>query len=309
MEYADLIALIALVAMEIVLGIDNIVFISVVTARLPDAQQRQARNIGLGLAMFFRIALLLTITWIMGLTSPAFTLTGLGVPVSWLPRPASHEAGHGHHAGTPAPADASEQPKSDQSPTESNDAPARINKEVNEVSWKDLILLLGGLFLIRSSVKEIHHKVEGVHEETHEPVKATFASVIGQILILDVIFSLDSVITAVGMVKHIWVMIVAVVIAVIVMMAFAGYVARFVERHPTVKMLALSFLLLIGVMLVADAAGTHIDKGYIYFAMAFSLGVEALNLRASAKAARRRAAENAKSDIAKKHEAKQPKKK
>ena len=300
MEYADLIALIALVAMEIVLGIDNIVFISVVTSRLPESEQRQARNIGLGLAMFLRIGLLLTITWIMGLTSPAFTLTGLGVPGSWLQE--SKRAEHGQHHTDTSPRAESSETKLAPSTSESEDDKQTgvVNKEVNEISWKDLILLLGGLFLIRSSVKEIHHKVEGVHDESHEPVKATFGSVIGQILILDVIFSLDSVITAVGMVKHIWVMIVAVVIAVFVMMAFAGYVARFVERHPTVKMLALSFLLLIGVMLVIDAAGQHIDKGYIYFAMAFSLGVEVLNLRAGSKAARRKAKENAKTAIAEK---------
>ncbi|QDU25767.1 Integral membrane protein TerC family protein [Anatilimnocola aggregata] len=251
----DAIALLALVAMEIVLGIDNIVFISVVTARLPESQQRQARNIGLALAMIMRIGLLLTITWIMQLTQPAFHWTDLHIPIEWLP---------GEH-----------------------------HEEINNVTWKDLILLAGGLFLIRSSVLEIHHKVEGVHDEHNEAKRASFGSVIGQIILLDVIFSLDSVITAVGMVKSIWVMITAVMIAVIVMMVFAGHVARFVERHPTVKMLALSFLLLIGVMLLAEGVGTHIDKGYIYFAMAFSLGVEALNLRASSKAARVRAAEAA----------------
>ncbi|WP_425617020.1 TerC family protein [Anatilimnocola sp. NA78] len=246
----DAIALLALVAMEIVLGIDNIVFISVVTARLPESQQKQARNIGLALAMIMRIGLLLTITWIMQLTQPAFHWTDLHIPIEWLP---------GDH-----------------------------HEEINNVTWKDLILLAGGLFLIRSSVLEIHHKVEGIHEETTDAKKASFNSIIGQIILLDIIFSLDSVITAVGMVKNIWVMVAAVVIAVIVMMIFAGHVARFVERHPTVKMLALSFLLLIGVMLLAEGVGTHIDKGYIYFAMAFSLGVEALNLRASGKAARRK---------------------
>jgi predicted tellurium resistance membrane protein TerC len=272
MHLTDAIALLALVAMEIVLGIDNIVFISVVTSRLPESQQRQARNIGLALAMIMRILLLLTIKWIIALKDPVFTLTTLGWPVAWLP-------------------------------TE-----AHPFREMNEVSWKDFILLLGGLFLIRSSVKEIHHKVEGGHDEAgHESSKASFGSVIGQIIVLDVIFSLDSVITAVGMVENIWVMIVAVIIAVFVMMAFSGYVARFVERHPTVKMLALSFLLLIGVMLVADAAGQHIDKGYIYFAMAFSLGVEVLNLRASSKAARRQAKENAKSEIAEKQQKKKKK--
>ncbi len=258
----DAIALLALVAMEIVLGIDNIVFISVVTSRLPEAQQRQARNIGLALAMIFRIALLLTITWIMQLTNPAFHLHDLGIPAEWFPKASGHS-------------------------------------EVDAVTWKDLILLVGGLFLIRSSVKEIHHKVEGVHDTEAKPVQASFSSVITQIVMLDIIFSLDSVITAVGMAESIWIMVSAVVIAVIVMMIFAGHVARFVEKHPTVKMLALSFLLLIGVMLVAEGVGTHIDKGYIYFAMAFSLGVELLNLRASAKAARRRA----EAKIAEKHAA------
>lgn len=197
--------------------------------------------------MVMRIGLLLTITWIMGLKNAAFEWTDLGIPTAWISKE--------HY------------------------------DEINQVSWKDLILLAGGLFLIRSSVLEIHHKVEGIHEETAEVKRASFGSIIGQIILLDIIFSLDSVITAVGMAKSIWVMITAVIIAVIVMMIFAGHVARFVERHPTVKMLALSFLLLIGVMLLAEGIGTHIDKGYIYFAMAFSLGVEALNLRAGGKAA------------------------
>jgi predicted tellurium resistance membrane protein TerC len=243
----DAIALIALTAMEIVLGIDNVVFISVVSSRLPLEEQRQARRVGLLAAMIMRILLLLTITWIMRLVQPIFTLSQLAVFGEWL----------------------------------------RHHREVNEVSWRDLILLVGGLFLIRSSVIEIHNKIEGGHEEHGGPKKATFRSAIFQIAILDIIFSLDSVITAVGMAESIWVMIVAVVLAVGVMMIFAGTVSRFVERHPTVKMLALSFLLLIGVMLVAEAIGTHINKGYIYFAMAFALLVEGLNLWAKASAARR----------------------
>jgi predicted tellurium resistance membrane protein TerC len=278
----DAIALLALVAMEIVLGIDNIVFISVVTSRLPEAQQRQARNIGLALAMIFRIALLLTITWIMQLTHPAFHLHDLGVPAAWFPKHTT-QSRVDPHAKTEDAA--------------KSEVVAEAHSEIDAVTWKDLILLVGGLFLIRSSVKEIHHKVEGMHDTNAEPVQASFNSVIIQIVMLDIIFSLDSVITAVGMAESIWIMVTAVVIAVGVMMVFAGHVARFVERHPTVKMLALSFLLLIGVMLVAEGVGTHIDKGYIYFAMAFSLGVEMLNLRASAKAARRRAAAN----IAEKH--------
>ena len=236
------IALIALTAMEIVLGIDNIVFISVVTARLPADQQPRARYIGLGLAMGLRILLLLALTAIMRLTHDAFQLSDLGLFGSWLQK----------HA------------------------------EIDRVTWKDLIMLGGGLFLIRSSVTEIHDKVEGHTEEKAAAAPATFGGVLFQICLLDIIFSLDSVLTAVGMAKDIWVMVAAVVIAVGVMMVFSGYVAEFVEKHPTVKMLALSFLLLIGVMLVAEGIGTHIDKGYIYFAMAFAVGVEVLNLRVRA---------------------------
>jgi predicted tellurium resistance membrane protein TerC len=247
----DLIALVALTAMEIVLGIDNIVFISVVSSRLPGDQQKLARQIGLLAAMGTRIVLLLAITWIVQAKEPFFSLTGLplpGVLSEWL----------------------------------------KEHQEINGISVRDLIVLAGGLFLIWSSVREIHHKVEGAHEEHLAPKKVTFRSVIIQIAILDLVFSLDSVITAVGMAESIWVMITAVIISVGVMMVFAGPVSAFVEKHPTVKMLALSFLLLIGVMLVADGLGTHIDKGYIYFAMAFALLVEMLNLRMSAKAARRR---------------------
>jgi predicted tellurium resistance membrane protein TerC len=163
----------------------------------------------------------------------------------------------------------------------------KAHEHINHISWRDLILLGGGLFLIRSSVVEIHEKIEGGHDKHLQPRKAKFRDVIFQIALLDIIFSLDSVITAVGMAESIWVMVAAVIAAVAVMMIFAGSVSRFVEAHPTVKMLALSFLLLIGVMLVAEGAGTHIDKGYIYFAMAFALLVEVLNLRAKTKAERR----------------------
>jgi predicted tellurium resistance membrane protein TerC len=253
----DLIALVALTAMEIVLGIDNIVFISVVSARLPEAERKSARQIGLLAAMGTRIVLLLTLTWIMQLTQPIVALSELGLPVDW-----AQWLREEHH------------------------------KELNEFSWRDLILLLGGLFLIRSSVVEIHKKVEGQHDDHDTGNQATFRSVIFQIAVLDIIFSLDSVITAVGMAESIWVMITAVVAAVGVMMVFAGTVSAFVEKHPTVKMLALSFLLLIGVMLVAEGIGTHIEKGYIYFAMGFALFVEFLNLRAKAKAERRRKAEH-----------------
>jgi predicted tellurium resistance membrane protein TerC len=243
----DIIALIALTAMEIVLGIDNIVFISVVTSRLPLEQRPLARRIGLLAAMGTRILLLMTLAWIIHIAKPAFHLDQLGIFADWL----------------------------------------RQHKEMDEVTWRDLILLGGGLFLIRSSVLEIHHKVEGKHEEHHLGVPPTFTAVITEIAILDIIFSLDSVITAVGMAESLWVMVTAVIAAVGVMMVFAGKVSRFVEHHPTIKMLALSFLLLIGVMLVAEGIGTHIDKGYIYFAMAFSLLVEILNLRMKAKAAKR----------------------
>ncbi len=253
----DLIALVALTAMEIVLGIDNIVFISVVSSRLPEAERKSARQIGLLAAMGTRIVLLLTLTWIMQLTHPIVSLSELGLPAEWA------EWLRQEH-----------------------------QKELNEFSWRDLILLAGGLFLIRSSVVEIHKKVEGRHDDHETAGGATFRGVIFQIAVLDIIFSLDSVITAVGMAESIWVMITAVVAAVGVMMIFAGTVSAFVEQHPTVKMLALSFLLLIGVMLVAEGIGTHIEKGYIYFAMGFALFVEFLNLRAKAKAERLRKAEH-----------------
>jgi predicted tellurium resistance membrane protein TerC len=245
----DLIALVALTAMEIVLGIDNIVFISVISSRLPLEQQKKARQVGLLVAMGMRILLLLGIWLVQRATDPIFELSQLGLMGEWLAK----------------------------------------HREVNEVSWRDLILRGGGLFLIRSAVVEIHDKIEGQHDAHGGPKRATFQSVISQIAVLDLVFSLDSVITAVGMAESIWVMITAVIIAVGVMMLFAGPVSAFVERHPTVKMLALSFLLLIGVMLVAEGIGTHIHKGYIYFAMAFSLLVEMLNLWARAKADRRSA--------------------
>jgi len=249
-----IIALVALTLMEIVLGIDNIVFISVVTSRLPLKDQPSARRIGLAAAMITRILLLLTITWIMNLKHAAFSLDMLPFgpdSVKWL----------------------------------------KDHTEINEISWKDLILVGGGLFLINSSVREIHAKMEGESHDHAGVAPATFRGVIFQIAVLDIIFSLDSVITAVGMAEALWVMITAVVLAVAVMMVFSGMIARFVERHMTVKMLALSFLLLIGVTLVADGLGTEINKGYIYFAMGFALAVEVINLRARAKAKRRTAKE------------------
>ena len=239
----SLIALLALTAMEIVLGIDNIVFIAILSGKLPESQRERARILGLGAAMITRILLLLTLSWVLGLTTPLFALADLGIPQSWL-------------------------------------AP-----EVNEISLRDLILLAGGLFLIAKSVHEVHDKIEGHTGQREVAATVTFAGVLAQIAVLDIIFSLDSVITAVGMAKQLWVMILAIVLAVGVMMAAAGRVSAFVEHHPTVKMLALSFLILIGVMLVAEGIGTHIDKGYIYFAMAFALMVEFLNLRVRAKAA------------------------
>ena len=249
-----IIALVALTAMEIVLGIDNIVFIAVVTDKLPVEQQPLARRLGLALAMISRIILLLTLKWIIGLDEPIFLLTQLGIPESWF--------GHGESA-----------------------AEVEHIATVIGVSWRDLILLTGGLFLIAKSVREIHEKLEHVGGEPVIKVKLTFTGAIFQIAVLDIIFSLDSVITAGGMVDQLPVMIAAIVIAIIVMMVFAESVSAFVARNPTIKMLALSFLILIGVMLVAEGIGTEIDKGYIYFAMAFSLIVEMLNMRLRGKEA------------------------
>lgn len=239
------IALIALTVMEIVLGIDNIVFIAILTGRLPVKQQALGRRLGLGLALVMRIGLLLLLTVIMGLTKPLFHLSSLNIATEWLEK----------------------------------------YEEVNAVSWRDIILLVGGLFLIWKSVHEIHEKLEGPPDEHKTAKSVSFAGVLIQIAMLDVIFSLDSIITAVGMVDTgegnpwgIWIMVTAIVLAVVVMLIFAGPVSRFVNKHPTLKMLALSFLILIGVMLVAESIGTPINKGYIYFAMAFALGVEMLNL-------------------------------
>ena len=219
------IALLTLTALEIVLGIDNVVFISILAGKLPLAQQARARRVGLALAMLMRIALLFSLAWIIRLTAPLFSVVG------------------------------------------------------HEISGRDLILLLGGLFLLAKSTHEIHQKLEGEQGHISTRTTASFGGVIVQILLLDIVFSLDSVITAVGMVDEIGVMVAAVVIAVGFMLVFAGPISSFVERHPTVKMLALSFLLLIGFALIAEGFGQHIPKGYIYFAMAFSLGVEVLNLR------------------------------
>ena len=240
-----LIALLTLTILEIVLGIDNIIFISVLADKLPAHQQNTARRLGLGLAMLLRIVMLLMIGWIMGLTTP--------VPV----------IGHWF-----------EWAMGDASP----------NKYL---TWRDLILLVGGLFLMYKSVTEIHEKLEGAEHGSSGPAKISFASVIVQILILDIVFSLDSVITAIGMVQTapehrsvgLTIMITAVVIAVGVMLFAAKLIAEFVNRHPTVKMLAFSSLILVGVVLIVDSTHRHVPKGYIYFAMAFSIAVELLNMK------------------------------
>ena len=225
------IAFLTLASLEIVLGIDNVVFISILAGKLPRGQQDRARKIGLTLAMLMRIALLLSLSWIIGLTAPLFSVLG------------------------------------------------------QEISGRDIVLIVGGLFLIGKSTHEIHNRLEGEEGHASEKVPATMRGVLIQIVLLDIVFSLDSVITAVGMVDEIAIMIAAVVVAVGFMFIFARAISEFVERHPTVKMLALSFLLMIGVALIADGLDQHIPKGYIYFAMAFSVLVELLNLRAKKVAA------------------------
>jgi len=219
------IALLTLTALELVLGIDNIIFISILAGKLPPEQQARARFIGLSGALVMRVILLFSLSWIIGLTEPLFSVFGYGV------------------------------------------------------SGRDLVLLIGGLFLIAKSTHEIHGSLEGEEGHAAKKVYASFVSVIIQIMLLDIVFSLDSVITAIGMVEQLWVMITAVVISIVAMMFFAAPIGNFVERHPTIKMLALSFLLLIGFTLVAEGFHQHIPKGYIYFAMAFSVLVEVLNLR------------------------------
>lgn len=246
------VAFATLAALEIVLGIDNIIFISILSSKLPEEQRAKARTMGLGLAMFTRILLLLSLSWIMGLTKPLFTLPFLGFADPSAAQLAAEAAKGGHE----------------------------VVGKASEISGRDLILIFGGLFLLVKSVHEIHHKLEG--EEGAAENKgggASFGAILFQILLLDIVFSLDSVITAVGMVKEIGVMIAAVVAAVGVMLFAAGPISNFVEKHPTLKMLALSFLLLIGVTLLAEGFNQHISKGYIYFAMAFSVFVELLNLR------------------------------
>jgi len=235
-----LIALVTLTVLEIVLGIDNIVFIAILCGRLPKEQQAKARRAGLLGALLMRVAFLMCISWIAKLTTPVTTISAFGREI----------------------------------------AP----------SWRDLILLAGGLILLVKSTKEIHHSVEGGEHALTAGRGKSFGIIVGQIMLMDIVFSIDSVITAIGMAEAIEVMILAVVLSMIVMLVFAGRISEFVHRHPTVKMLALSFLILIGMSLVAEGLHFHVPKGYIYFAMAFSLGVETLNILSKAKAAREKAA-------------------
>ncbi len=218
-------ALVTLTALEIVLGIDNIIFISIQASKLPYHLQDKVRHIGLGLAVFIRLALLFSLSWLMGLTVPLFSILG------------------------------------------------------NEISGRDLILISGGLFLLWKSTVEIHEKLEGDGAVSPKNYGTTFGSVLFQILLLDIVFSLDSIITALGMAEQLGIMVAAVILAVVFMVAFSKKISVFVERHPTIKMLALSFLLLIGVALIGDGLDMHIPKGYIYFAMAFSVMVEIFNLK------------------------------
>ncbi len=226
------IAFVTLTLLELVLGIDNIIFISILVDKLPEARRETARRLGLFMAMFMRIGLLLVLAWIIGLVTPLFSAFG------------------------------------------------------KDISGRDLILILGGLFLVWKSTTEIHHAIEGVEEQHASASRASFSAVILQIMLVDLVFSLDSIITAVGMVDDVRVMIAAVIASVGMMMVFAGPIGRFVSAHPTIKMLALSFLVVVGVVLVSEGFGTHVPKGYVYFAMAFSLCVEMLNIRMRKRSAR-----------------------
>jgi len=285
-----LIALVALAAMEIVLGIDNIIFIAILTSRLPQESQKLARQLGLGLALISRLLLLCSLSWILGLTAPVLELETLGLQREWIigaeDRPgdvSAPSAATGHE--DPPEANLSEEEKKAVAEKHKLEGALAAYKRdevwhhINEISVRDLILLLGGLFLIGKSVLEIHERVAHDEKSDTRPKTASFVGVLIQIALLDIIFSLDSVITAVGMVDNLWVMVAAVIIAVGVMLYFAEMVSKFVERNPTIKILALSFLILIGVMLTAEGIGTEINKGYIYFSMAFALVVEVLNIQ------------------------------
>jgi predicted tellurium resistance membrane protein TerC len=246
-----IVALLMLTGMEIVLGIDNIIFLSILVGSLPREKQKVARYVGLGLALGARMGLLLGIRYVMGLDKPIFQLSSLGIiPDAWL-----------------------------------------SNIHVNAVTGRDIVLFGGGLFLIAKSVLEIHKKMAGEEEHEGGPkhVPGSFAAALAQIVLLDLIFSLDSIISAIGMVKEVWIMVVAMTIAVAFMAVFAGRVSRFIDEHPTFKMLALSFLVLIGVVLIAEGMGTHISRGYIYVSMAFSLVVELLNMRVRSRRAKKAA--------------------
>jgi predicted tellurium resistance membrane protein TerC len=249
---ASLVSLLTLALLEIVLGIDNIIFVSIATDKLPKAKQKKARSLGLSLALVLRIFLLLSIAWIIGLTKPLFYV-------------------------------------SDNFPFFSLNAATDV-AFTYACSFRDLILIAGGIFLLFSSTREIHKKIEGVEEAREDAHSAkSFRSVIFKIMLIDVIFSFDSILTAVGLVSNVLVMIIAVIIAMIVMMSFSGVVSRFVNDHPTVKMLALAFLIMIGMVLIADGLHFHVPKGYVYFSVAFSLGVEVLNLRMKRKQEKRQA--------------------
>lgn len=227
-------SLLTLSFLEIVLGVDNIIFISIISDKLPDAQQKRARNLGLLMAMFFRVGLLLTITWIMKLTEPLFTIPFI-----------------------------------------------KVEGEAIGISWKDLILIAGGIFLIGKSTIEIHHKLEKPvpTDDSVGPKYSGFGSVVLQIVLIDAVFSFDSILTAIGLVDEVFIMIIAVVISIVIMMVFAGGISRFINRNPTLQMLALSFLIAIGIMLVAEGFHQKISKSYIYTMIAFSLVVELLNMR------------------------------
>lgn len=268
-----LFALISLTAMEIILGIDNIIFLTILVGRLPAHQQKIARQLGLGAALGTRLLLLFTLAWLAGLTTPLFHWTDLGVPDSWIrPQVTVRDLNDKNLMH--------KEFSQDKIPMTKDRADA-LFKQMDEVSLRDLVLILGGLFLIVKSTMEIHHKLDEVRHGPDKPPRAAsnFMAVIVQIAIIDLIFSLDSVITAVGMARQIWVMVVAMVTAVVIMLIAAAPIGNFVSRNPTMKMLALSFLILIGVMLLADGIGQHIDRGYVYFAMGFSVIVEFLNLR------------------------------